>query len=315
MLSAPEERTALVKARALAIGFDLVGVAPAVQPTHLSAFRRWIAEGCHAGMEYLAARAALRDHPERLLPGARSVIVVAMNYAVAKEVPVGPAEGEVARFARGIDYHQVIRGRLRMLAEEVRRLAPEARCRATVDSAPLMERDFAQLAGLGWFGKNTTLITDEFGSWVFLATLLTTAELTPDAPKADSRCGSCRACIDACPTGALAAPYRLDARRCLSYWTIEHRGPLPTEIAEQLGNRVFGCDACQQACPHNRNTTPSKHPEFQAIDVVHPLDLLRLIAADESDFQTIFDRSPLLRTGWQRLRRNALAVLGRHRLE
>lgn len=313
VLSTPEERTALVKARALAIGFDLVGVAPAVQPPHLAAFRRWIADGCRAGMEYLARHAALRDHPERLLPGARSVIVVAMNYAVAGEKPAGPSQGEVARFARGLDYHQVIRSRLRLLAEELRRLAPEARCRATVDSAPIMERDFAQLAGLGWFGKNTTLVTDQFGSWVFLATLITTIELMPDIPEADSRCGLCRACIDACPTGALTAPYRLDARRCLSYWTIEHRGPFPKEVAEQIGNRVFGCDACQQACPYNRNASPSKHPEFQAIDDVHPLDLHRLIASAESDFQTIFARSPLLRTGWQRLRRNALAVLGRQR--
>ena len=305
------EQTAQLKARALAIGFDLVGVAPAVEPPHYAAFRQWIADGCHAGMEYLVKRAGLREHPSRLLPEARSVIVVAMNYAVAGEmVSTGPSQGEVARFARGLDYHQVIRGRLHLLAEELRRLVPDARCRATVDSAPMMERDFAQLAGLGWFGKNTTLITEQFGSWVVLGALITTAELTPDVPMVKSRCGSCRACLDACPTGALVAPYRLDARKCLSYWTIEHQGPIPNEMAERLDGRVFGCDACQQACPHNRNSVPSRHVEFQPRPGVHPLDLQALLAADESRFSAMFPGSPLLRTGWERMRRNALTAIG-----
>jgi len=309
--STPAEQTAHLKTRALAIGFDLVGIASAVEPPHYASFQHWIAERFHAGMEYLARRAGLRGHPNRLLPGARSVIVAAMNYAVADAdaVPVGPSHGEVARFARGTDYHRVIRGRLRLLAEELRQLAPEARCRATADSAPMMERDFAQLAGLGWCGKNTTLITEQFGSWVVLGTLITTAELTPDAPMADSRCGSCRACLDACPTGALVAPFRLDARRCLSYWTIEHRGPIPDEMAERLGGRVFGCDACQQACPYNRNTAPSRHAEFQPRPGVHPIDLQRLLAVDESGFRAMFPESPLLRTGCRRLQRNALAIL------
>ncbi len=311
------EQTARLKARALAIGFDLVGVAPAVEPPHYGFFQHWIAEGRHAGMGYLAGRAALRAHPDRLLHGARSVVVVAMNYATADAVPIGPSQGEVARFARGADYHQVVRDRLHVLAEELRQLAPGARCRATVDSAPIMERDFAQLAGLGWLGKNNTLITEQFGSWVVLGTLITTAELTPDAPMADSRCGSCRACLDACPTGALVAPYCLDARRCLSYWTIEHHGPLPDEIVGQLGSRVFGCDACQQACPHNRNTVPSRHPEFQPRSEVHPLDLQRLLDTDESGFAVMFPESALLRTGCHRLQRNALAILnqtpGSHR--
>lgn len=308
--STPAEQTAHLKARALAIGFDLVGVAPAVEPPHYATFQHWIAAGYHAGMEYLAGRAGLRQHPSRLLPGARSVIVAAMNYGTADAVPIGPSQGEVARFARGADYHQVVRDRLHVLAEELRQLAPGARCRATVDSAPIMERDFAQLAGLGWLGKNNTLITEQFGSWVVLGTLITTAELTPDAPMADSSCGSCRACLDACPTGALVAPYCLDARRCLSYWTIEHRGPLPNEIAERLGSRVFGCDACQQVCPYNQSTAPSRHAEFRPRPDVHPLDLQRLIAADESEFPTMFAQSSLLRAGWQRMRRNALAAIG-----
>lgn len=309
--TAHEEQTARLKACALAIGFDLVGIAPAVEPPHYAFFQHWIAEGCHAGMQYLAERAGLRAHPNFLLPGARSVIVVAMNYADAEADSTSPSQGYVSRFARGADYHQVVRGRLRLLAEELRQMMPETRCRATVDSAPIMERDFAQLAGLGWFGKNTTLITESFGSWVVLGTLITTAELTPDAPMADSRCGTCRACLDACPTGALVAPYRLDARRCLSYWTVEHRGPLSDEIAERLGGRVFGCDACQQACPHNLETPPSRHAEFRPRPSVHPLDLPRLIAVDEAGFSAMFAESPLLRAGCERLQRNALAVLQR----
>lgn len=302
------ELASRVKERARALGFDLVGIAPAIEPPHWSAFQEWLADGCHAEMAYMERWAALRAHPAKLLPGARSVVVLGMYYGGTPPKATAEGQGSVARFALGRDYHLVIREKLRTLAGELRQIAPGVATRGTVDSAPIMERDFAHLAGLGWFGKNTTLICEPYGSWVFLATLITTVEMPADSPGPNSRCGSCRACLDACPTGALTRPYRLDARRCLSYWTVEAPGPLPAEIAQRLAGRVFGCDTCQQVCPFNQASPPPIHPEFSPREGVDSIDLRWLRAIDHEEFRRFAGDSPLFRAGLGRLQRNALAA-------
>lgn len=247
------------------LGFELAGIAAAERPRTFDVYRRRIEDGCHAGMDYLAARCREREHPESILPGVRSLLMLGVSYRTVlgggdvAAHPVAQLAG-IAEYARGADYHDWIRARLKILSQKHRELFPEARCRGTVDTVPLMERDFAARAGLGRIGKNTMLIhTDpaaKIGSKFFLAALLSTAELKPtetDSGEPASPCGECRRCLDACPTGALTAPYRLDARLCLNYWTIEHRGEIPREIRQKLGNRFFGCDTCQAVCPWNRD--------------------------------------------------------------
>jgi len=235
-----------------------MGVAPAVPPPHLEAYRQWLAEGKHGGMAYLADSLELRAHPERLLPGARSVVAIAADYN--RPNPHRPGEARIARYALGRDYHKVLRGKLKAMARWLDARAPGHTHRPCVDSAPILERDFAQLAGLGWFGKNTMLIDSRRGSWFFIGLLLTTLELEPSVP-ALGGCGTCRACVDACPTGALSdedGRWQVDARSCVSYLTIEHRGPIPHDLAQGVGEWTFGCDVCQEVCPFNapRNSQP-----------------------------------------------------------
>jgi epoxyqueuosine reductase len=199
---------------------------------------------------------------------------------------------------------------LHKLADFHRQLAPEEQVRGVVDTAPLLEREFGRLAGLGWIGKNTLLINRQFGSWFFLAALLTTAELVCDQPCETDHCGTCRACLDACPTGALAEPYRCDARRCISYLTIEHRGPIPPEFHAAIGNRLFGCDACQSACPWNRATPSTPDPAFHPRPGMNPVDLAELRQLDEAAFRQRFSGTPLLRARREGLLRNAEVVTG-----
>ncbi len=235
-----------------------MGVAPAVAPPHLDAYRQWLAQGKHGAMAYLADSLELRSHPERLLPEARSVVAIAVDYNRAN--PHRQGEARIARYALGRDYHKVLRGKLKALARWLDARAPGHTHRPCVDSAPILERDFAQLAGLGWFGKNTMLIDSRRGSWFFIGLLLTTLELEPSVP-AMGGCGTCRACVDACPTGAIVhedGRWQVDARRCVSYLTIEHRGPIPDDLAQGVGKWTFGCDVCQEVCPFNapRDTQP-----------------------------------------------------------
>src|SRR2546429_341031 len=237
----------LVKSRALELGFDRVAIGSAGPPPHAADFERWLDSGRAGTMDYLAETREARLDPARLLPGCRSVIAVALNYARADE----PEWRGVARYARSADYHDTMRPRLHALRDHVS-AAAGAQSRASLDTSAVLERDLAAAAGLGWIGKNTNLITPGLGSYYFIGIVLTTAVLAADDPMPD-RCGTCTACLDACPTAAFDAPYALDARRCIAYLTIEHRGPIAEEFHAPIGEWLFGCDVCQEVCPWNRH--------------------------------------------------------------
>jgi epoxyqueuosine reductase len=297
--------TQAVKARALELGFDRVAVGPAGPPPHAAAFERWLDAG-HAGtMAYLERTRAERVDPERLLSGARAVVAVALAYAPGDE-PAGWAP--VARYARGQDYHDLIRPRLRALVDFLGEAAgPAVRSRAAVDTSAVLERDLAARAGLGWIGKNTNLLAPGLGSYFFIGIVLTTAALVADGPVED-RCGTCTACLDACPTAAFVAPYVLDARRCISYLTIEHRGDVPDDLREGVGEWAFGCDVCQEVCPWNRKAAPAREPAFVPAAPLPPL--AELLGLDEAGFRARFRRTALWRARRAGLLRNAALVLG-----
>jgi len=307
----PESLTAALKEEAGRIGFDLMGATPAVVPPGIERFRQWLADGHAAEMSYLADQADAREHPRHLLPGARSLLMLGVNYRTVEPADTQAGQARVSRYAWGTDYHDLIRSRLQRLADFHRRLVPGARVRGVVDTAPLLEREFAQRAGLGWIGKNTLLINEPLGSWVFLAALLTSEELCYDEPPAENRCGPCEACLEACPTGALVEPYRLDARKCISYLTVELRGPIPKELHAAIGARLFGCDCCQEACPYNRHTPVTDEESFQPKPGMNPIDAGDLLALDEATFRRRFRHTPLWRVGQEGIRRNAKIVLRR----
>jgi epoxyqueuosine reductase len=306
----PETLTTTLKDEARRLGFDLAGAAPAVAPPTLQYFRQWLADGYAGQMHYLADREDAYEHPRHVMDGARSILMLATLYRSVEPVPPGPGQGTVSRYAWGSDYHEVVRRRLHRLADFHRRLTPEATVRGVVDTAPLLERQFAQLAGLGWIGKNTMLLNRRLGSWFTLAALLTSEPLTCDAPMDNGYCGNCRACLDACPTGALVAPYQLDARKCISYLTIEPYERAPPDLRPSLGQRVFGCDACQDACPWNRRTLVTADPSFQPRPGMNPIDLTELLALDEEGFRKRFRGMPQWRPGRSGLLGSVAVALG-----
>ncbi len=299
--------TEAVKAKAREIGFDLVAIGPADPPTHGSAFEQWLAAGYGGTMEYLARGREKRLDLQKILPDARSVIVVALNYYQGNPPEAGSWRG-VSRYAWGCDYHAVMEPRLETLQEFVRETAgPEAEGKIYVDTGPVLERDLAARAGLGWIGKNTMLIHPRLGSWFFLGLLLTTARLEYDAPLAD-HCGSCTRCLDACPTRAFTAPYTLDARRCISYLTIELRGPIAEDLRPAMGEWIFGCDVCQDVCPWNRKAPVTQKADFLPM---RPLpSLTDLLALDETGFRTTFSGSPVRRAKRGGLLRSVTLALG-----
>jgi epoxyqueuosine reductase len=295
---------------ARALGFELVGIAPAQPPPHAESFLHWLAQGYAGAMEYLERTAHLRINPAELLPDARSAVVVGLNYAPA-ELP--DTDYRIARYALGDDYHQVIRAKLETLLSAIQAVAPEAQGRICVDSAPVLERDLAWLAGLGWYGKNTCLINTHRGSYFFLGVLLLTLELEYDTP-AEGGCGTCRLCLDACPTGALTEPYTLDARKCISYLTIELRDSIPESYRAPMGEWLFGCDICQEVCPFNRprahqplRAQPTQEPRLKPRPLPRLHDILTM---DESQFADRFRSSAIKRAKWRGLIRNALIVAG-----
>jgi epoxyqueuosine reductase len=292
--------TESVKALALELGFDLVATGPADPPEHGAALRRWVEAGHAATMGYLKRRLEERLDPRRVLPGARSVLCVALNYYQGE--PADASWRPVARYAWGRDYHDVIAPRLERLAAHLAE-AGGARSRGYVDTGPVLERDLAARAGLGWVGKNTMLLHPRLGSWFFLGVLLTTAELARDAPLAD-RCGSCRACLDACPTGAFVAPYVLDARRCISYLTIEHRGDIDPDLQPGMAGWQFGCDICQDVCPWNRKAPTTAEADFGP-EAAYP-GAEAVSAMDDTDFRRHFAGTPILRAKAAGMRRNAV---------
>jgi epoxyqueuosine reductase len=293
----------VVKARARELGFDRVAIGPADPPEHGGALEAWLDAGYAGTMSYLDRGRAERLDPARLLTGARSVVAVAMSYNKSTEEDWRG----VSRYARGRDYHDVIRPRLVELGEFIGAAAgaPVA-SRAAVDSSAVLERDLAARAGLGWIGKNTNLLTPSLGSYFFIGIVLTTAELPFDQREPD-RCGTCTACLDACPTRAFVAPYVLDARRCISYLTIEHRGDIAGELADQIGEWVFGCDVCQEVCPWNRKAELGHEPALEPSGSFGALE--SLLELDREEFRARFRGSALTRTKRAGLLRNAAIVL------
>ncbi|MCX7925574.1 MAG: tRNA epoxyqueuosine(34) reductase QueG [Fimbriimonadales bacterium] len=305
--------TEWIKQYARALGFDLVGIAPVQSPPHADSFLLWLAQGYAGTMEYMERTAHLRINPVELLPEARSAVVVGLNYAPA-DLP--ETDYRIARYALGDDYHTVIREKLETLLGAIQAVEPAAQGRVCVDSAPVLERDLAMLAGLGWYGKNTCLINTPRGSYFFLGVLLLTLELEYDSP-AHGGCGTCRLCLDACPTGALVEPYQLDARKCISYLTIELRDAIPQEYREAVGEWLFGCDVCQEVCPFNRprahqplRAQPTREPRLQPRSLPKLAEILQM---NEAEFAERFRGSAVKRTKWRGLVRNALIVAGNKR--
>jgi epoxyqueuosine reductase len=297
--------------RAKALGFSLVGASPAATPQGAARLDAWLAAGYAGRMDYIANRRAAYDHPQSVLDGVRSLLMLAMDYRTLepREPPAG--HGRIARYAWGAqDYHDAVRARLNILSDLLQELAPGSSARGVVDTAPLMERDFAQLAGLGWIGKNTLLLNREHGSWFFLAALLTDAELAYDTPHETDHCGTCRACLDACPTDAFPKPYVLDASRCISYLTIELKEAIPVELREDIGDWVFGCDVCQDVCPWNNHAPRAPGETFAPLDANNPADLIALLDLDDQAFRDRFRHTPLWRPRRRGILRNAAIVLG-----
>jgi epoxyqueuosine reductase len=296
------------------LGFSRLGIAAAVTPPHHESFRGWLAAGLAGVMQpWLERHEPLRGSLEAILPGGCSVVMLAIDHGLgagAGSEPLEPGHGRLARYARGDDYHDLLRPRLNALAAWLESRIPGARARGVVDSAPLAERDFAWLAGLGWFGKNTMLIDPRSGSYFLLAALVTDVMLPADEPLRVDHCGTCTACLDACPTKAFPAPRVLDASQCISALTIEDHGSVASERRAELGDWIFGCDVCQEVCPWNRHAPGSSEPAFQPRGGQASLPLAEVLALDERGFRERFRGSPLLRAKRRGLLRSAALVLG-----
>ncbi len=294
------------------MGFNPVGVAHAGPPEHWGFYLDWLTRGYAGEMAYLGRNLDRRSHPEQVLPGAKTVLCVGMNYDQETRTPPadGHPRGKISRYARGDDYHDLMAARLKRLLEWIQGLVPEARGRVYVDTGPVLERDFAARAGLGWFGKHTNLIHKRRGSWFFLGEILLTIPLVYDRPVAD-HCGTCTLCMDACPTAAIPQPYVLDSNRCISYLTIELKDAIPRPFREQIGNWVYGCDICQEVCPWNRkHATPTNEPALKARDGLDAADLTEMLAMDQATFSRKFRGSPIKRAKRRGLLRNAAVALG-----
>jgi epoxyqueuosine reductase len=293
------------------LGFSLVGACPAVSPSGLSRLQEWLDRGYAGEMKYLENRQQAYEHPRHVLYGARSVLMLGMPYRSAEPRKAVAGQGRISRYAWGAgDYHDIIHDKLRQLTDALHDLVPTALARGVVDTAPLLEREFAQLAGLGWIGKHTLLINKPEGSYFFLAALLTDQELAYDEQFAAEHCGTCRACLDACPTNAFPEPYVLDATRCISYLTIELRGPVPTDLRPAIGDWLFGCDVCQDVCPWNHRAPESTEPAFQPHANSNPVDLVGLFELDDDAFRRRFRHTPLWRARRRGILRNAAIILG-----
>jgi len=305
------ELTRAIKSDALAVGFDLAGIAPAVSPSGFHKFQEWLRAGFAGEMQYLPRREAAYEHPRNVSQKVVSIIMLAINYRTDEPQLVGSNQGRVARYAWGTtDYHDLLREKLHLLSDRLHTRSPGCTTRGVVDTAPLLERDFARLAGLGWFGKNTMLINKRAGSWLLLAGLLTDLDLEPDAPHATSHCGTCTRCLDVCPTDAFVSPYVLDARRCISYLTIELKGAIPVDLRAGVGEWMFGCDLCQDVCPWNGKAPRSTCEVFQPLSDLNPAEPLRILRMNQEEFQQRFTGTPLERPGFDGIRRNAIVVIG-----
>ncbi|MBB3882891.1 epoxyqueuosine reductase [Acetobacter oeni] len=306
-----------IRERAFALGFDAFGICDAeTGPEAGERLRAFVADGRHGTMGWLAERVEARAHPQGLWPEARSVISVGMSYAPEGDplATLGlPGAGNISVYARHRDYHDIIKGLLKHLAQfvvvESRRGGVEAGVKVFVDTAPVPEKPLAERAGLGWQGKHTNVVSRDHGSWLLLGEVYTTLVLPPTAHRA-GQCGSCTRCLVACPTDAFPAPYEMDARRCISYLTIEHAGPVPEEFRVAMGNRIYGCDDCLAACPWNRFAAESRHLKLRAREDLVAPDLAELAVLDDSGFRRLFSGSPIKRIGRGRFVRNVLIAAG-----
>ena len=335
MKTAVESPTAELKghlvAFAHALGFDLCRVTACTPPAHAQEFGDWLNHGAHGEMEYMARGADKRRDPQKVLAGAKSIIVLALNYFQGEAMwrkfatydskarnlqscaTIEAATGRIARYAWGDDYHEVIQSKLRKIDNLLREFGGEQKC--YVDTGPVLERDFAAEAGVGWHGKSTMLINEQLGTWFFLAEVLTTLELPPDPPAVD-RCGTCVRCIEACPTGAITAPHTLDARRCISYLTIELKGAIPRDLRPLIGDRIFGCDDCLDACPWNRFAQVSRESAFAVRSpsrmgiATTDFALRDYLNLNDAEFRDLFRNSPIKRIKRRGFLRNVCVALG-----
>ncbi|GMM91940.1 tRNA epoxyqueuosine(34) reductase QueG [Qipengyuania sp. MTN3-11] len=296
------------------LGFAACGFASAAtDPLRGERLESWLGKGRHGTMEWMEARKDQRASPQGLWPGARSVIALGMSYAPDIDPLALEGDPEAARisvYARGRDYHDVVKKALKALARWLVAREPDSELKVFVDTAPVMEKPLGEAAGIGWQGKHTNLVSTEHGSWLFLGAIYTTLEFAADAPHAD-RCGSCRACQDACPTDAFPQPYRLDARRCISYLTIEHKGPIPEEFRAALGNRIYGCDDCLAVCPWNKFADAAhRHARLAPREELTAPRLAQFLAFDDAGFRQFFSGSPIKRVGRDRFVRNCLYAAG-----
>jgi len=307
-----------LKNRAQAIGFSLLGITPAVRPETLGYFRDWIHAGLHGTMEYLPRRERAYEHPVGVQIGVKSILMAALNYGPGEDLsdPERQGTGQIAAYAQGTaDYHDVMRHKLSELADALHQQMPQARTRIAVDTAPLLERDAAQRAGLGWFGKNTMLINKWAGSYFFLGAILTDVELPYDTPHQTDHCGTCTRCLDACPTQAFQKPHVLDAGRCISYLTIELRDQtVPLDLRAGIKDWLFGCDVCQQVCPWNRKSSPASIPELQPRPDQLP-QAEAILNMSPEEFREQYKQTPFARPGHSGMARNAAIVLGNSRDE
>jgi len=298
------------------LGFDVIGVTrPDAIPQALARLQQFLAAGAHGDMDWMETTAARRGDPRALWPDVRSVIMLGLNYGNGRD-PLAILEqrdrGAISIYAQGDDYHEIIKPRLKALARWLTVQAGgdvQAGMKVFVDTAAVMEKPLAAAAGLGWQGKHTNLVSRQFGSWLFLGAIFTTLELPPDTAE-DDHCGSCRACLDICPTAAFPAPYRLDARRCISYLAIEHKGPIPRELRAAIGNRIYGCDDCLAVCPWNKFAQAGHEAKLAARAALKAPRLAELAALDDGAFRKLFARSPVKRTGRDRFVRNVLIAIG-----
>jgi epoxyqueuosine reductase len=298
-----------VKSWAMELGFDDCRIATAAEASHADAFREWIAAGKHGEMAWLERNPERRCDPREVLPDCKSLICLAMNYFPGENpFPAGhPGGYRIAKYSWNDDYHDLIEANLREFDLQLRTLGGTQK--PYVDTGPVLERDFATDAGLGWNGKSTMQIHRHLGTWFFLAEILTTLELAPDPPFGD-HCGKCTRCISACPTQAITAPHRLDARRCISYLTIENKGPIPIEFREAMGDRIYGCDDCLDACPWNRFAAESRETTFHARETIFQNRLRDFLDFDDDGFRSLFARSPIKRIKRPRFLRNVCVALG-----